>query len=75
MRTFGNQPFLDTPSGRHGNATGFAFADGRAEVHKWVDSEIQQAVKGASSTPYTRLGVPGPRDYVWWTNHTAAFAQ
>jgi prepilin-type processing-associated H-X9-DG protein len=75
LRTFGNQPFLDTPSGRHGNATGFAFADGRAEVRRWVDSNIQMAQKSLSSTPYVRLGTPGARDFVWWTNHTAAFAQ
>ena len=26
----------DTPSGRHGNATGFTFADGHSAIHKWL---------------------------------------
>ncbi len=76
MKSFGNQPWLDTPSGRHGNSTGFAYADGRAEIHKWVDSDIQKANYGASGTPPYSPGVvgkPGPRDFSWFTNHTAAF--
>jgi prepilin-type N-terminal cleavage/methylation domain-containing protein/prepilin-type processing-associated H-X9-DG protein len=32
LRTFNNNPWLDAPSGRHGNAAGFAFADGHAAV-------------------------------------------
>ena len=76
MKSFGNQSWLDTPSGRHGNSTGFAYADGRAEIHKWVDSDIQKATYGVNGTPpYTPgiVGKPGPRDFAWFTNHTAAF--
>jgi prepilin-type N-terminal cleavage/methylation domain-containing protein/prepilin-type processing-associated H-X9-DG protein len=67
--------WLDTPSGRHGNATGFAFADGHSEIHKWVDSDIQKAVFTANGTPSYNpqiVGTPGPRDYAWVTNHTAS---
>ena len=31
---------MDAPSGRHGNATGFAFADGHYEIHKRQDSNV-----------------------------------
>jgi len=78
LKAFGNQPWLDTPSGRHGNATGFAFADGHAEIHKWVDSDVQMISYGANSTPVWQPGIvgnPGPRDFAWLTNHVAAFAQ
>ena len=69
--------FLDTPSGRHGNATGFAFADGHSEIHKWVDSDIQKTTYTSAGSPtYVKgIGTAGPRDYMWWTNHTAALAQ
>jgi prepilin-type processing-associated H-X9-DG protein len=76
MKTFGSQGFLDTPSGRHGNSTGFAFADGHAEVHKWVDSNVEKVEYGPNDTPSYKpsLGTAGPRDFGWWTTHTAAFA-
>ncbi len=75
MVNFGNQGFLDTPAGRHGNGTGFAFADGHAEIHRWVDSSVEKVKYGSGDTPAYEpgLGTPGPRDFGWWTNHTAAF--
>jgi prepilin-type N-terminal cleavage/methylation domain-containing protein/prepilin-type processing-associated H-X9-DG protein len=75
FKSFGNQGFLDTPSGRHGNSTGFSFADGHAEIHKWVDSNVEKIDYGPNNTPPWKpsLGTPGPRDFAWWTNHTASF--
>ena len=35
LRRFNNNRWLDAPSGRHGNAAGFSFADGHSEVKKW----------------------------------------
>jgi len=65
--------WLDTVSGRHGNATGFAFADGHAEIHKWVDSDVRRE-KVADPPPYIPaiVGPPGPRDFIWFTNHIAS---
>jgi prepilin-type N-terminal cleavage/methylation domain-containing protein/prepilin-type processing-associated H-X9-DG protein len=76
LKSFGNQGWLDTPSGRHGNATGFAFADGHAQIHKWVDSDVQKIQYGANDTPLWQPGIvgkPGPRDFAWFTNNIAAF--
>lgn len=75
MKAFGSQGFLDTPSGRHGNSTGFSFVDGHSEIHKWLDSNVEKVEYGANDTPPYKpgLGTPGPRDFGWWTNHTAAF--
>ena len=76
LKSFVNQPWLDTPSGRHGNATGFAFADGHAEIHKWVDSNVTKVSYGAGGTAIwqpTLVGNPGERDFMWLTNHIAPF--
>ncbi len=75
MKAFGNQGWLDVPSGRHGNATGFVMADGHAEIHKWVDSDVQKIRYGVNDTPAydpTLVGNPGRRDFSWVTNHTAS---
>ena len=74
LKAFGNQAWLDTPSGRHGNGTGFAFADGHAEVHRWSDSNVEKIAYGANNTPTWQPGIvgqPGPRDFAWLTNHIA----
>jgi prepilin-type N-terminal cleavage/methylation domain len=77
LKSYENR-WLDAPSGRHGNATGFTFADGHAEIHRWVDSDVTQArINGGVVGPRNIdfLPVVGPRDYAWFTNHIAAFGQ
>jgi prepilin-type N-terminal cleavage/methylation domain-containing protein/prepilin-type processing-associated H-X9-DG protein len=76
LHQFGNQAWLDAPSGRHGNAAGLAYADGHSDIHPWLDSNVQ--VTMGSSTPVYSLATiarPGPRDFAWFTNHIAAFAR
>jgi prepilin-type processing-associated H-X9-DG protein len=34
--------FVDTPASYHGGACGFSFADGHAEIHKWIGNRIKQ---------------------------------
>ena len=75
LKSYGNQDWLDTPSGRHGNSTGFVFADGHAEIHKWLDSDIQKVTYAANGSPVwtpTIVGKPGPKDHAWFTNHIAS---
>jgi prepilin-type N-terminal cleavage/methylation domain-containing protein/prepilin-type processing-associated H-X9-DG protein len=76
LHQFGNQAWLDAPSGRHGNAAGLAYADGHSDIHRWLDSNVQ--VTMGSSTPVHSLAAiprPGPRDFAWFTNHIAAFTR
>jgi prepilin-type N-terminal cleavage/methylation domain-containing protein/prepilin-type processing-associated H-X9-DG protein len=76
LKAYGNQDWLDVPSGRHGNATGMSFADGHAEIHKWVDSDVRKVTFAANGAPVYNpdiVGKAGPRDFAWWTNHVAAF--
>ena len=48
---YGNQEWLNCPSGRHNNAAGFAFADGHAEIHKWQDSAVTAVQLGPPPKP------------------------
>ena len=76
LKSFSNQPWLDTPSGRHGNSTGFAFADGHAEIHRWQDSNVEKISYGANDSAVWKPGIvgnPGSRDFEWFTNHIAPF--
>lgn len=75
LKAYDNR-WLDAPSGRHGNATGFTFADGHSEIHKWVDSDLRKVrVNGPVVVPNDISFLPnaGPRDHAWFTNHIAAF--
>lgn len=69
LKSYQNR-WLDAPSGRHGNATGFAFADGHSEIHKWQDSNVTPA-RLNSFNDISFLGNAGPRDFAWFTNHIA----
>jgi prepilin-type N-terminal cleavage/methylation domain-containing protein/prepilin-type processing-associated H-X9-DG protein len=77
LKAYDNR-WLDAPSGRHGNGTGFAFADGHAEIHRWVDSDITKVkTAGAAVVANDIAFLPnaGPRDHAWVTNHIAPFGQ
>jgi prepilin-type processing-associated H-X9-DG protein len=79
FHTYGNQQWLDCPSGRHGNATGMVFVDGHSEIHKWVDSDVHQVqISGGIVVPNsfsTFIPRPGPKDFDWCVNHVAATRQ
>jgi prepilin-type N-terminal cleavage/methylation domain-containing protein/prepilin-type processing-associated H-X9-DG protein len=72
LKSFGNQNWLDAPSVRHGNATGFAFGDGHAEIHRWIDSSIPPA-KGSNKNQDSNKYPAGARDFAWVTNHVCAW--
>jgi len=76
LKNYGNQDWLDVPSGRHGNATGMSFVDGHSEIHKWVDSDVRKVTFVANGAPVYNpdiVGKAGPKDFEWWTNHVAPF--
>ncbi|HEX3799698.1 MAG TPA: type II secretion system protein [Verrucomicrobiae bacterium] len=55
----------DLPASYHNGAAGYAFADGHAEVHKWVNTaNTDQPVRQSSS--YLPLTVTGVRDDIIW---------
>ncbi len=69
LKTYQNR-WLDAPSGRHGNATGFAFVDGHSEIHKWQDSNVTPTKLNVYND-ISFLPNVGPRDFAWFTNHIA----
>ena len=77
LTAYNNNSWLDAPSGRHGNAAGFAFADGHSEIHKWRTPGLAKTINGAdggTTRPYPDLPFIGPAalaDYLWVTNHIA----
>jgi len=79
LTRYNRNPWLDAPSGRHGNACGFTFADGHSEIRKWRSgglSKVQKASDGSTPRPYPDLPFLGPSesiDYQWFTNHIAPF--
>lgn len=76
MKAYDNA-WLDAPSGRHGNGTGFAFADGHAEVVRWKDSKVDVIRANAGvvqANDISWLPKAGPKDHAWFTNHVAAVA-
>lgn len=76
MAAYGGQKWLDAPSGRHGNATGFTFADGHSEIVKWASDVQRSQISGGIVTANSHsqfLPAPTARDHAWFVNHTAAF--
>jgi prepilin-type N-terminal cleavage/methylation domain-containing protein/prepilin-type processing-associated H-X9-DG protein len=73
LHSFGNQQWLDAPSGRHDNGAGLGYADGHANIHRWRDSDVQATWGPPTPWAVGRLPRPGPRDFDWFTNHIAAF--
>ena len=61
--------WTDIPASYHGNACGFGFADGHAEVHKWREPSTAQPVMKQSRNGFN---VPTSRDIQWMIQHVSA---
>jgi prepilin-type N-terminal cleavage/methylation domain-containing protein/prepilin-type processing-associated H-X9-DG protein len=59
--------FVDYPSTQHQNATGFSFADGHVEMHKWT-STVLIHWSDPGETPVLR-NTPAYNDWYWWAWH------
>jgi prepilin-type N-terminal cleavage/methylation domain-containing protein/prepilin-type processing-associated H-X9-DG protein len=64
-----NAGFPDLPAVYLGGACAFSFADGHAEVHKWMTGVLITA-KGAN--PYIPGGALNNADWIWFTQHAAS---
>lgn len=63
--------WLNCPAKTHGNACCFAFADGHAEIHKWLHPD---AILTTTYTHYvgtTPTQVPNDQDIFWMGYHTS----
>ncbi len=61
---------FDYPASTHNGACGFSFADGHAEVKKWVDRRTRAPIRYANTLP---LGIDSPnnRDMIWLSENTS----
>jgi prepilin-type N-terminal cleavage/methylation domain-containing protein/prepilin-type processing-associated H-X9-DG protein len=60
----------DVVASYHNGAGGFSFADGHAEIHKWLDPNSKLPV--AKTSPCPAVNKTSPRDYKWLQDHTSA---
>ncbi|MBM3824814.1 MAG: prepilin-type N-terminal cleavage/methylation domain-containing protein [Verrucomicrobia bacterium] len=75
LRTFANNtPWLDAPSGRHGNAAGLTFADGHSAIKKWRSNVSGFRRKGGEAVPNDISWLPraDKNDWTWFTEHIAS---
>lgn len=62
--------FVDLPASFHNRAGFFVFADGHAEIHKWLDPGTAEPVKFADYAP-ARITGSIARDYKWVKDRTS----
>jgi len=57
----------DMPASYHHRAAGLAYADGRSEVHRWVDSRTMPSIRKGSNWIPNAGTIPSPnnRDIMW----------
>ena len=60
----------DIPASYHNGACGFSFADGHAEIHKWIDLNTKAPIKQIN--PSTATGTTSPHDNAWIVARTSA---
>ena len=75
LRTFAaNTPWLDAPSGRHGNAAGLTFADGHSAIKKWRSNISGFKRKGGEAVVNDIGWLPkaDKADWTWFTEHIAS---
>jgi prepilin-type N-terminal cleavage/methylation domain-containing protein/prepilin-type processing-associated H-X9-DG protein len=60
---------IDFPASYHNGAAGLSFADGHAEIKKWLDPRTRPPVKN-SSTLALNVASPNNRDMMWLADRT-----
>lgn len=72
--------FVDVPGKTHGGTScGFSFADGHAEIHKWLEPGVIPSITWMADTPGTSLGntlrsEPYDPDIYWLAHHASCLA-
>ena len=66
---YGATQWGDFPASYHNRACGFSFADGHAEIRKWISSTSVYPVttQGISAKPFDALG---KQDFLWYQERT-----
>lgn len=59
---------IDYPAAHHDSAGAFSFADGRAEIHKWVDP---RTMPPSGQPILLNVNLPGDADVIWIQQHVS----
>jgi prepilin-type N-terminal cleavage/methylation domain-containing protein/prepilin-type processing-associated H-X9-DG protein len=62
---------IDFPASYHNGAAGISFADGHAEIRKWIDARTRPAPKYNSSLQLN-VASPNNQDMIWLAERTSA---
>jgi prepilin-type N-terminal cleavage/methylation domain-containing protein/prepilin-type processing-associated H-X9-DG protein len=62
--------FANVPASYHNGACGFSFADGHAEIHKWIDPRTKPPIRRPMTVGL--IEAPGSRDIRWLQERTTA---
>ncbi len=65
--TSGTGQFTELPANDHAGSCGVGFADGHAEIHKWVDALSLYPVKYITRN---QVSVSNSRDLAWMSQRT-----
>ena len=65
---------VDFPASYHNRAAGYSFADGHAEVHKWVDARTTPVLKPGQLLSLT-ISSPNNKDVDWIQERTTSKAR
>jgi len=60
------------PAAYHNQAGALSFADGHAEIHRWVDARTRPEMRLTSRTPTDRFSCANSADVKWIQDHTTA---
>ncbi len=61
---------IDFPASFHNGACGFSFADGHAEIHKWLGKTMKAPVRNNSSLALNVSAGDSVQDVKWWSSVT-----
>jgi len=63
----------DVPASYHNGACGFSFADGHAEIKKWLDPQTKAPIRrtNPAGSAGTGTGTTSPRDHKWLADRTS----
>lgn len=61
---------IDVPASYHNGAAGLSFADGHAEVHKWLDARTKQRITGKFMAASVQPS-PGNLDMLYLSDHAS----
>ena len=71
VESAGAARIIDFPASTHNGAGGIAFADGHAEIRKWIDPRTRAPVK-YNSQLQLNVASPNNADMIWLADRTSS---